>query len=133
MNKWFVALCLWLEDEAEMELYTLRELHAQMALLANGEDVYSEKHLKNKLIEHYGNHVFFAQLGGTRKDVVCFRDMASYIISDEWYKKQIKIRSKSDKTESDRIMVAAAKIVKEEIRAKNYSIITSCARHKNQN
>ena len=48
-------------------------------------DVYAEKYLKQKLQQHYGDHVVFASSKGPRKDFVCFRNMADYIISDKWY------------------------------------------------
>jgi len=49
-------------------------------------------------------------LGGSRKDVVCFRNMALYIVSDEWYNERI-----DSKKGSERVMIAAAKLVQEEI------------------
>lgn len=102
---------LTLETDGESELYTLS--HNQITHLANGEDVYTEKYMREKLVERYGDHIFFANLGGSGKDVVCFKDMASYIISAKWYQD----RNKDGKKESERIMIAAAKIV----RSKEYS------------
>jgi hypothetical protein len=81
MSQRFEALCHWLENDGDVELYTLSDLHAQMSHLANGQEVYGEKYLRTKLEDHYGNHVFFARVGGSRKDVVCFQNMASYIVS----------------------------------------------------
>ena len=83
-NRWFLALCDWLETEGDAEIYSLAELHTIMTELAKGEPVYSEKYLRDKLITHYGSHVFFGKMGGSRKDVVCFKNMASYLINDEW-------------------------------------------------
>jgi hypothetical protein len=88
-----------------------------MSHLTNGQEVYGEKYLRTKLEDHYGDHVFFARVGGSRKDVVCFQNMASYIVSDQWYKD----RSDDSKKESERVMIAAAKLVREEIRARSYN------------
>ncbi len=41
MLEYFEMLCLWLENEAEQELYTLKELALEMAEFADGEDNYS--------------------------------------------------------------------------------------------
>lgn len=69
------------------------------------------------MVKNIGDHVFFARVGGSRKDVLCFQIMASYIVSDEWYKE----RNNDSKKESERVMIAAAKLVREEIRARNYN------------
>jgi hypothetical protein len=117
MNERFEALCHWLENDGDAELYTLSDLHNQMTHLANGEEVYGEKHMRQKLMEHYGDHIFLSSVGGSRKDVVCFKNMASYIVSDKWYKD----RNEDSNKESERVMIAAAKLVREEIRSKNYN------------
>lgn len=53
----FEALCHWLENDSDAELYTLSDRHAQMSHLANGQEVYGEKYLRTKLEDHYGDHV----------------------------------------------------------------------------
>ena len=59
------------------------------------EDVYYVKRLKQKLQYCYRDHLFFAEANG-RKNVVCFRDMASLIINDKWYEaKRDNIEDKS--------------------------------------
>ena len=80
------------------------------------EDVYSVKRLKQKLQDRYKDHLFFAEVIG-RKNVVCFRDMAGIIINDKWYE------AKRDKIEdqSERVVLAAAKIIKAQIREMSYS------------
>ncbi|KAG1670841.1 hypothetical protein GQR58_016642 [Nymphon striatum] len=40
MQQWFQMLCIWLEVEADAELYTLQELHKKMAEIAGDEDIY---------------------------------------------------------------------------------------------
>ena len=55
----FNNLCDWLQEE--VELYTLGELHKQMTQMTENEneDVYSMKRLKEKLQDHYRDHLFF--------------------------------------------------------------------------
>ena len=84
MLYWFQRLCQWLESEADAELYTLTELHAKMVEFSGGSDVYTLKRLKQKLHEQYEEFIFFAEVEG-RGTVLCFRNMASYIVNDKWY------------------------------------------------
>ena len=101
----FEMLCIWLELEADAELYTATELHTKMTELANGEAVYSTKWLKTKLKEKYKDSLYFAEING-RSDVVCFSNMINCILNDKWCESR-----KSDKTkEVKRIVITAAKI-----------------------
>ena len=52
--------------EGEAELCTSEELHNKQSELGRGTDVYTERRLKDKLKEHYGDHVFFATMVGSR-------------------------------------------------------------------
>ena len=72
-----MMLCQWL-------LYTLAELHDKMTEFSGGSDVYTPKWLKQKLHEYYEDFIFFAEVEG-RGNVLCFRNMAGYIINDKWY------------------------------------------------
>ena len=47
-------------------------------MLAESTNVYTFKWLKNKLKENYREHIFFAEIKG-RANVVCFKDLASYL------------------------------------------------------
>ena len=116
MSDSFQLICQWLETEGDADLYTIDELYNKMSELSAGE-IYTRKTLKEKLKIHYGDHVFFATMGGSRHDVLCFREMASFIISDQWYED----RKRDQVQETERIMVTAAKLIREEIRARNYS------------
>ena len=78
----FTKLCEWLESEAE--LYTLSELHQKMKDLSSGKEVYTVKRLKQKLHEHYKEFIFFAEVQG-RANVVCFRNMADFLINETWH------------------------------------------------
>ena len=110
------SLCDWLE---EFEMYTLGELHDPMTdkIENKNDDVYSVKRLKQKLQDHYRDHLSFAEVNG-RKNVVCFRDMASLIINDKWYE----AKRDNIEGESERIVLAAAKIIKAQIREMSYSM-----------
>ena len=58
-----------------------------MRKLAVSTDVYTVKWLKNKLKEKYEEHIFFAEIKG-RANVVCFKDFASYLVNEKWYKER---------------------------------------------
>ena len=67
-------------------MYTLKELHLKICELAESTNVYTFKWLKNKLKEKYREHIFFAKIKG-RANVVCFKDLASYLemlVSYKW-------------------------------------------------
>ena len=114
MLKWFKVLIKWLESESGAELYTLTELHSKMVEFSDGDDVYTIKRLKQKLQEHYKEHIFFANVEG-RENVVCFKNMAKYIINEKW---QSSRDSMEDKAEW--IVSTAAKIIRDGIREKIY-------------
>ena len=78
MHQNFDALCWWLEDNFD-ELCSLDELHMKMITIAGSVDtLYLRKHLKRKLIEHYGDNIFFSDVNG-KHNVVCFWNVASVI------------------------------------------------------
>ena len=115
----FNNLCDWLEG---VELYTLAELHKWMSEMTENEneDVYSVNKLKQKLQDRYTDHLFFAEVNG-RKNLICFCDMASLIIKDTWYED----KWGNIKDESERIELAAAKIIKVQIWEMSYSMVFS--------
>ena len=65
--------------------------------------VYSVQSLKQKL----SDHIFFGEHKGQR-DIVCLRDMASFIINSKWYKDH----KENVCEESERIILAAAKLIR---------------------
>jgi len=84
MHQNFDALCWWLEDNFD-DLCSLDELHMKMITIAGSVDtLYLRKHLKRKLIEHYGDNIFFSDVNG-KHNVVCFWNVASVILTDRWY------------------------------------------------
>ena len=79
----FSLLCTWLETKGDAEIYSVKELYEQMAELDNGsDDIYSLKTFQEKLKSHYGDHIYFAYIGGSREEVACFRNMGNFITSD---------------------------------------------------
>ena len=110
----FNELCEWLEISCD-QLYSISELHSIMKGMAqrsgHEEEVYSERHFKDKLIERYMDHLTIATVAG-KSNVVCFKDMASLIINDKWYRD----RESNIEEESRRIIVAAAKLVRNQLR-----------------
>ena len=60
----FEKLCLWLDTEADAELYTLSELRTKMEEFSDQFGVYSIKRLKEKLQKHYKEFLFFAEIEG---------------------------------------------------------------------
>ena len=73
---------------------------------------YCLKIFRSKLKAGYKHHVYFVQSAGCRGELVCFKDMADYILRN--YKEE-------GPTTKENVVKAAAKIVKEEIREMNYS------------
>ena len=77
----------------------------------------STKWLKKKLKDCYSDHLYFAEING-RKNVLCFKNMANYIINEKWYgKRQINLDD-----EAKRIVITASKLIREEIKYKTFRI-----------
>ena len=111
----FLKMCDWFENCDE--LCSLVDLRQHMLDRASDENrVYSVQSLKRKLIERYGDHIFFGEHKG-RRDIVCLRDMASFIINSKWYTD----RKENVCEESERIILAAAKLVRAQIHERSYS------------
>ena len=58
--------------ESENELFTFADLHQNLKEFAGTDDVFVPKYIKQKLMDRYGDQIFFAEIDG-RKNVVCFR------------------------------------------------------------
>ena len=85
------------------------ELHSKMTKFADGFGVYTIKRLKQKLQEHYQEHIFFANVEG-HENVVCFRNMAKFIINEKWHSSRNGMEN-----EAEWIVTTAAKIIRDEI------------------
>jgi hypothetical protein len=79
----FNKTCEWLES-TDSDLLTLAELMEKSKFFTGMSIAYSERWLKCKLLERYGARLFFADIHG-RKNVICWRDMASFFINEKWY------------------------------------------------
>ena len=99
----FEKICHWL-DEGDCELYTLNKLHQKIEEM--GAKGYTNKHLKHKLQERYGDHIYFTEDCG-RANIVCCKEFANFVVQEK--KKQ------KEETKKDTIK-AAAKIIRSEIR-----------------
>ena len=106
----FEKMCYWLENECEMEVITLDELHDKMKSLSDDQESYSKKWLKVKLEQRFGEHLIFSEIDG-KKNVLCFRDMMNYIISRKWHSE----KKENVEDEALRIITTAAKLIRQEI------------------
>jgi len=98
-------------QNGESELYTVNELIDLMkSLVADDSHVYSFPYMKQKLQERFGDSIFSTYIYG-RNNVVCFRDVAHRIITDNWYAN----RESDITSESHCIVQAAAKLIRANI------------------
>ena len=82
-----------------------------MERFSESNEAYSTKWLKKKLKDRYSVHLYFAEII-CRKNVLSFKNMANYIINEKWYeKRQINVDD-----EAKRIVITAAKLIREESR-----------------
>ena len=101
----FEAICAWLEEDDDCNLHTINELQEQIKLM--GYKCYSNKLLKQKLKEKYGDCLTFSESCG-RTDILCFKEFANYVLQE-------KKKEEVEETK-ERIVKAAVKIIKSEIR-----------------
>ena len=107
LHESFNSVCEWLEREGDCELHTIAEIQERMRGECKGQyAAYSPRYMKKKLKERYNDHVYFAEIACV-SNVVCFKEMANYIIKEK--------KKKQEETRED-IITAAAKIVKAEMR-----------------
>ena len=107
----FQHICDWLENTAESEVYSTRELYDKVIKDNDGVG-YHLQNFRSKLKARYKDHVYFFQSAGCKGELVCFKDMADYILRN--------LKEEGPATKEN-VVKAAAKIVKEEIREINYS------------
>ena len=110
MTDAFESICYWLENVGESEIYSVKELYDQM-IQDNGGVGYCLKSFRTKLKLKYEDHVHFIQSTGNKGELVCFRNMADYIL---------RIMKEEGKSTKESVVKAAAKIAKEEIREMDY-------------
>ena len=63
----------------KIQLYSIKELHDKMSKDSDGY-IYSLKTFREKLKLRYKEHVYFVEGTGRHCELVCFRDMANYIL-----------------------------------------------------
>jgi hypothetical protein len=110
----FEKLCEWLEVN-DFEMLTLQDVATKAQMLVPENDiVYSEKWLKQKLSDRYGDHIQFNEVRG-RRNVICWKQMAAYIVNRKWHEQQ-------KANVSEHIIITAAKLLKATIREATYSM-----------
>ena len=90
MKSNFEKICKWFDEQTE--LFTVSELHAKICSFAE----------KNT----YQNSIFFT-VEPSCSNIVCFTDMASTILSEQWYKD----RKENSSDEKLRIIIATANLI----------------------
>ena len=111
MTDVFHYICDWLENTVENEVCSVRELYGKMSKDNDGVR-YCLKTFHSKLKARYKNHVYFVQSTDCKDELVCFKNMADYILMN---------LKEEGPTTKENVAKAASKIVKEEIREMNYS------------
>ena len=111
----FDDLFAFLKENDECQ-YSVEELHEKLGeYLPACTSVCSEKNMRKKLVDHFGDDVIITSLHG-RKPVVCFRDTGFKIINSSWYTQ----KSQDPAEERLRIVKTAAAIIREDIRSMAY-------------
>ena len=83
----------------------------ELQKISSDQEPYTQKYMKQKLVNHYGNEIVIADVAG-RKDIVTFRITASAILQ------QLYSQSKANDAESEnmRIIGVAAKLLRNDIK-----------------
>ena len=107
----FDKVCEWLEVN-DCEFLTLQDVvNKAQTLVPNNDEVYSEKWIKQKLIQRYGDHIQFNEVRG-RHNVICWKEMASYVVNEKW--------RENEGNRSEHIVVTAAKLLRATICEASY-------------
>jgi len=109
----FQKTCEWLESSAEV--VTLTQFRMKMIEIAQKEDVYDKRYLQKLLKDNYQAHIFFSDHLKGKETLLCFQDMANFIINKKFKEREIDIEN-----ETKRIIKAAVSLIKAEIRNKEY-------------
>ena len=64
MSENFKKTFVCLEKDTDSELHTLQQLYLKMEELSENTPCYFLKSFKQKLVEYYGDHIFFTELPG---------------------------------------------------------------------
>lgn len=107
----FKTICDFIEKSSDVQ-FSVQELMG----LIDADDM-TEKTLKRKLSQKYGERVVFATLP-SKKTFICLRDTAEKILNDKWYQ----AKEEDEENERLRIVKAAAAIIKEDIALKLFEV-----------
>jgi len=100
-------------ESSEGKVISVSDLVQKMTELC-GDKSYSTKHMKNKLIEHFGTDIVIGELDG-KSDIITLKITASYIIHN-FHKSQKNEAS----NERENILLTAAKLIKNDIQSMQY-------------
>lgn len=116
----FSSLCTYINDNLEVCQFSLKELHEKMESYLpteNKECMWSKSYLKDMLIACYQDRVNTTIQAG-KNLILTFKEYAEKILNDQWYNS----RKKDEESERIRIITAAAKILREDIRTHVYEM-----------
>ncbi|KAK3923564.1 Tyrosine--tRNA ligase [Frankliniella fusca] len=113
----FEELCQQLEKDSECQ-FSVTEVTEKLNNIA-GENSYSPRYVKELLKEKYQEEVIFTDFPG-KNSVFCFRGTANRFVYDHWHDE----RKKSGDDDRVRIVKAAAKIIREDIRLRAFDMNT---------
>ena len=102
-------LCEWLDQEMEHNLFTLDQLYKKMLSLDKSPDkslAYTKRYLKSKLLERYGDEIYFTSQE-RRADVLCFKDATANIIREH--------QENVEDDEKTKILKTAVKFIQNDI------------------
>lgn len=108
----FLRMCYYLEENDEEQL-TITHLASKMGEYLENTDStpYGNQYLKSKLLDHYGESLFVAEVDGLH-DIVTFREKTSKILQDYF-----NIPNKDDEDAHKRAIIeTAAKFIKSDIK-----------------
>ena len=74
----FNSLRDWIEMEAYAGLYSLGEPHDKMQEISGTDNTYTSKQLKQKLLDRYGDHIYFSEVEGTTSTIIFTSTFESY-------------------------------------------------------
>ena len=106
----FHKLCDWLENEMENNIFTLEQIYQHYLSLDVSPDrsvSYCKKYLKKKLLQKYGDYIYFTNQE-RRTDVLCYKDTTAEII------RQYNKNNNGD-DQKKKIIDAAIKLIKNDI------------------
>ena len=78
MAEAFQELCNLLGNSMDCEMFSVIELYEKMSEFHT--NVYSIKTFRDKLTERYQENVYFVKGQGRHRELVCFKNLADYIL-----------------------------------------------------